>query len=806
MPITASYIPATFSLTVNGTTVAEEITIDRTVAGTLRVNGGAVPITGGPATVANTDLIEVAGGGGSDSIALNEANGALPAAELSGGNGNDTLTGGSGGDLLLGEAGNDTLFGRGGQDQLYGGTANDTLTGGDGDDQMFGEAGDDLMIWNPGDDSDLMEGGDGDDTVQVNGGAGGETFVLSANGTRVRFDRIDPAPFALDIGTSETFVLNAGAGDDVFSASGNIAALIGVTVDGGTGNDTLLGSNGADLLIGGDGNDFVDGQQDSDTIRLGASNDTAQWDPRDGSDIFEGGAGTDTLLFNASAGNEDLTVSANGSRTQLTRNVGNIDHDINDIERITLNALAGTDTIAIRNLNGTDVDEVAIDLASTIGGTAGDGAADNVAVTGTGQDDNIVITGTGTTITVSGLPALVRIANSEGANDFLTIIAAGGHDTITATALPAGMTKFTIDGGTGNDSIFGSQGADTILAGTGNDLVFGDNGNDLAFLGTGNDTFQWEAGDGNDIIEGQDGTDTLRFIGSNASETITISPNGGRVIFFRDVAAVTMDMDDVERIRFRALGGVDKVIVSDMSGTDLTDVAIDLKGPSGSGDGAADEITVNATLGVDGIEISGTTTVEVSGLHAVTQIVGAEVANDRLVLNGQGGNDTINASGLNAGLIQLTINGGLGSDAMMGSKGGDLINGGDGNDLALMGAGNDTFVWNPGDDNDSVEGQGGTDTLQFNASAAPENITIFANGARVIVFRDIAAVTLDLNDVERIRIVALGGADERRRCGRHRGPEREQHCECDQHQRFGRVADDHRLAWTRRYQSVRGGK
>ncbi len=100
------------------------------------------------------------------------------------------------------------------------------------------------MIWNPGDDTDLNEGGAGTDTVEVNGGGGTEQFTTTANGTRVRFDRLDPAPFSIDIGTSEQLVLNANGGDDRFSATGNLAALIAITVDGGTGNDTLLGSNG----------------------------------------------------------------------------------------------------------------------------------------------------------------------------------------------------------------------------------------------------------------------------------------------------------------------------------------------------------------------------------------------------------------------------------------------------------------------------------------------------------------------------------------------------------------------------------
>ena len=124
------------------------------------------------------------------------------------------------------------------------------------------------MIWNPGDDTDLNQGGNGTDTVEVNGGNGAEVFTTTANGTRVRFDRVDPAR-SRSTSAPEKLVLNANGGNDSFSATGNLAALIGITVDGGAGNDTILGSNGADLLLGGDGNDFVDGQQGNDTASLG---------------------------------------------------------------------------------------------------------------------------------------------------------------------------------------------------------------------------------------------------------------------------------------------------------------------------------------------------------------------------------------------------------------------------------------------------------------------------------------------------------------------------------------------------------
>src|SRR5215208_4318434 len=355
MAIVSSFNPSARIHTTFGDANGNAITISRNAAGTILVNGGAVPVVGGTPTVANTSLIQVFGQDGNDVITLNEANGALPAANLFGGAGNDTLTGGSGDDLLFGQAGNDTLLGRGGFDFLFGGSENDTLTGGDGDDQVFGESGNDRMIWNPGDDTDLNEGGAGTDTVEVNGGNGDEQFTATANGTRVRFDRVNPAPFAIDIGTSEKLVLNANGGTDTFSATGNLAALIGITVDGGSGNDTILGSNGADQLFGGDGNDFVDGQQGNDTAFLGTGNDVFQWDPGDGSDTVEGQGDTDTMLFNGSNISELLDASANGGRLRFTRDIGAIVMDTNDLEVVDVNALGGTDTLTVHNLTGTDV-------------------------------------------------------------------------------------------------------------------------------------------------------------------------------------------------------------------------------------------------------------------------------------------------------------------------------------------------------------------------------------------------------------------------------------------------------------------
>ena len=758
--VTATFSATSGVLTVFGDSLDNTIAISRDAAGTILVNGGAVAITGGTATVANTSLVQAFGQSGNDTITMSETNGALPRANLFGGAGNDTLTGGSGGDMLFGQSGNDTLLGKGGFDFLFGGTENDTLTGGDADDQVFGESGNDTMIWNPGDDTDLNEGGAGSDTTVVNGGGGAEVFTTTANGTRVRFDRLDPAPFSIDMGTTEKLVVNANGGDDSFSATGNLAALIQISVDGGAGNDTILGSNGADLLLGGAGNDFVDGQQGNDTAFLGAGDDTFQWDPGDGSDTVEGQDGADTMLFNGSSGAEIFTTSANGGRVLFTRNLGNIVMDLNDVEAIDLNTLGNTDTVTVNDMSGTDLVEMNVNLAGTVGGSAGDGQADVVIVNGTNGNDVVDVVGAGTSVSVVGLSTQVNITSSEGANDSLVVNALGGDDGVTATTLPAGVIKLTVDGGAGEDTLLGSQGADVFLGGDGNDFVFGDKGNDLALMGAGDDVFQWNPGDGNDTIEGQDGTDTMLFFGANVAENVDIVANGGRVLFTRDVAGVTMDLDDVEAIDFRALGGADNVVVGDLTGTDVTQIGLDLRGPNGGGDGAADTVTVNGTQGADAFGAAGDAGgVNVFGLQAAVNIFSQEQANDRLVLNGLGGDDVINATALEADGIQLTMNGGLGADVFLGSEGDDLINGGDGNDTALMGAGDDTFVWNPGDDNDVLEGQAGFDRMVFNGANVAEQITISANGGRVLFFRDVASVTMDLDDVEGIDFNALGGAD-----------------------------------------------
>jgi len=297
------------------------------------------------------------------------------------------------------------------------------------------------------------------------------------------------------------------------------------------------------------------------------------------------------------------------------------------------------------------------------------------------------------------------LADVSGVENLL-VDGKSGDDTINASSLPTGLTQLTIDGGSGDDTIVGSQGADLLIGGSGNDVVTGGKGADVALLGSGDDRFIWNPGDGSDIVDGGSGFDTLDFRGASIDENVTISANGSHATFFRDVATVTMDLDNVERIQFEALGGADKIVVNDLTGTDVKQVDINLAGAlnGSAGDGAADTVTVNGTDGNDHINVTASgTLVTVSGLPAQVTIDHAEGRDpgDHLVIKGGAGNDTINASALAAGTIGVTVDGGAGNDTFVfafGTNGNDVVQGfqahgagAQGDLVALMGSSDHTF-------------------------------------------------------------------------------------------------------------------
>ena len=262
----------------------------------------------------------------------------------------------------------------------------------------------------------------------------------------------------------------------------------------------------------------------------------------------------------------------------------------------------------------------------------------------------------------------------------INVSAGGGNDRVRIDQVNGAFTDeaVTIDGGPGNDTLLGGDGAEVFFGGQGDDFVDGNRGDDTAFLGEDDDTFHWDPGDGNDTVEGQDGLDTLDFNGANINEHIDISANGQRVRFTRDVANITMDLNDVEGIVFHAFGGTDTVTVNDLTGTDVETVDADLAAQAGGGDAAADSVVVNGTLGADAAVVSlvdGKPVVSGLGLPETVTVSGGEAANDTLQLNGGSGNDVVTVDGGILGLASVGVDGGADIDSthVEGTKAADTI-------------------------------------------------------------------------------------------------------------------------------------
>ena len=95
--------------------------------------------------------------------------------------------------------------------------------------------------------------------------------------------------------------MDGGTGNDCM-----LGGLGADTMDGGTGNDVMLGGVGADTMDGGTGNDQLDGGAGGDVIKGGAGDDVLMGDA--GRDTLYGGAGSDQFGFHQ---NEDAAGTPN---------------------------------------------------------------------------------------------------------------------------------------------------------------------------------------------------------------------------------------------------------------------------------------------------------------------------------------------------------------------------------------------------------------------------------------------------------------------------------------------------------------
>jgi Ca2+-binding RTX toxin-like protein len=230
----------------------------------------------------------------------------------------------------------------------------------------------------------------------------------------------------------------------------------------------ILGGTGADDLIGGIGNDTVSGAAGNDTLYGGSGNDTLTAGM--GADSLYGGEGNDTLNYSADAtwtsGYAALNVgdtTAGGTNETVAIAGDDRSHDVFD-------GGAGVDTLNM----GSGNDALFLDDSFSPGGNA------------------------------------ARLANVEAIN------AGDGNDVVDLTSTRFTYGDATIDGGSGNDVLWGNAGNDSIIGGTGDDKQWGGAGNDVLAGGEGNDSLL--GGVGNDKLDGGAGNDTL--LGGAGNDTL----------------------------------------------------------------------------------------------------------------------------------------------------------------------------------------------------------------------------------------------------------------------------------------------
>ncbi len=414
--------------------------------------------------------------------------------EIHGGAGNDRLYGNLRSEVLSGGSGNDNLFGdwasgpqygrngiadiTGGGDILYGDSGEDLLYGGGGNDSLWGGA-----------DSDRLEGQDGNDLLR--GGGGIDFFYLdvAANYTYTSNDSIDghfgnrTQGDVVDDNATDIVLVNGTDQDDIITFSETTTGILNINYDAGTEVGIA-----ATFDLPSDGRLLNEAR-----FNLSINGSVAI-------PVAVGNASTNTNLTR-----EDLIVDINQALHLALSQSGDysLTPDILVAElvgsrlRIRSNGTGRHTTIALSSANATAMNVLglfnggssliqAAPLHVVWRDVAGRALVEQFRINGLNGNDELGFAVGANAVNVSDLV--------DRSRDWVTVINGGpGNDTLYGS-----NARDHIDGGTGSDTIYGNAGDDRLFGDSGagspldHDVLFAGQGNDDLIGGTGMNTlYAW---------------------------------------------------------------------------------------------------------------------------------------------------------------------------------------------------------------------------------------------------------------------------------------------------------------------------
>ena len=651
-------------------------------------------------------------------------------------------------DVLMGRAGSDYLVGEGGgvyttasymddsggvTVNLAGGTATDgwgdtdNLTnitdvwGSSYDDSLVGDAGDNYFQGGAG--NDTIDGGAGTDDIASWGDAtGGVSVDLSANSATgwgtdslVGIERAYGSYYADTlVGDANDNQLRGRTGDDSlvggsgFDKADYRKATGSVTVDlsterayGADGNDTLVGMEGvrgseyADSLVGDGQDNYLEGNAGADTMVGGAGEDYLGGD--EDADSLTGGAGDDCLV--GGAGDDTLDGGDDSDTASYADATGAVTVDLSTN---TATGADGTDSLVnIENVTGSGYDDCLVGDGVTgsnhFGNMLTGGAGNDTLDGGAGDGDIASYSGAGGSVTVdlgagssSGADGTDSLVNIEG------VVGSSYADT-----LSAGTSGGYLEGGGGNDSLYGegwntvngqeqgtmasywhATGSVTVDLGAGSSS--GADGADVltgivGAFGSSHDDSLYGSNTASNMLMGNEGNDTLVGFGrANGlwTEASYEFASGSVVVDLTANQATGADGTD-------SLTGITDIQGSDFADTLIGSTAWSTWFSGGTGD---DSIVGQASQDRDEVSYDMASSGVTVDLSAGTASGGD--GNDILVSIENADGSEYDDSIVGSAEVNY-LRGNAGNDSISGGDGGDTVDGGAGDDTLEGGLGND---------------------------------------------------------------------------------------------------------------------